>query len=173
MPRAKQPSWLQLDVQFGAGRRGVPHVRRLREWAQAAYLAHVQLHHAKRKAKLPLVSVSLRVVTPKESQQLNHHWRGKDKPTNVLSFPASDSDIDAMSEDGAFNLGDLAICARVVAKEAREQQKKPESHWAHMVIHGVLHLLGYDHETSRDAKVMEAIEVGILEQYGFANPYEY
>ena len=77
-----------------------------------------------------------------------------------------------MIEEGAYPLGDLAICAQVVAREAREQGKSAASHWAHMMIHGVLHLLGYDHETSRDAKVMEAIEVGVLAQFGFANPYE-
>ena len=172
MSRAKQSNTLQLEVQFGAGRRGIPHVKRLRDWAQAAYLAHAQLHHGVRNSKLPAATASLRIVTPKESRQLNHDWRSKDKPTNVLSFPAGGEDVDVLSEDGAFNLGDLAICARVVATEAREQQKKPETHWAHMVIHGVLHLLGYDHETSRDARVMEAIEIKVLQQFGFENPYE-
>jgi len=66
----------------------------------------------------------------------------------------------------------VAICAQVVNREAKEQQKKPDAHWAHMMIHGVLHLLGYDHETSRDAKVMESIEITVLKQFGFSNPYE-
>lgn len=170
MTTAKQRHLLQLEVQFGATRRGVPHVSRLREWAQAAYLAHARLHRGKRKLSVPVASVSLRVVTSKESQQLNFHWRGKDKPTNVLSFPV-DNELEMMSEDGAFNLGDLAICAQVVNREAKEQQKKAPAHWAHMVVHGVLHLLGYDHETSRDAKVMETIEIAILEEFGFPNPY--
>jgi probable rRNA maturation factor len=172
MTDVKQKAALQLDVQFGASRRGVPHVRRLREWAQAAYLAHAKLHRGNRKIKLPSALVSLRIVTGKESQQLNLHWREKDKATNVLSFPVGNEEIELLSEDGAFNLGDLAICSQVVNREAREQQKKPEAHWAHMMIHGVLHLLGYDHETSRDAKVMESIEIAVLKQFGFANPYE-
>ncbi len=172
MTRVKQSDALKLDVQFGASRRGVPHVKRLRDWALRAYRAHVQLHRGARSTKLPAASVSLRIVTATESRQLNHHWRDKDKATNVLSFPSGDVEVDSMTEDGAFNLGDLAICAQVVALEAKQQQKKPEAHWAHMIIHGVLHLLGYDHETARDARVMEAIEVKVLQQCGFANPYE-
>lgn len=162
---------LQLEVQFGASRRGVPHVSRLRKWAEAAYIAHTKLHRGNRKVSLPVAMVSLRIVTAKESQQLNAHWRGKNKSTNVLSFPVDNEALEAMSEDGAFSLGDLAVCAQVVNSEAKEQQKEAAAHWAHMVIHGVLHLLGYDHETSRDAKVMEAIEIAILEEFGFSNPY--
>ena len=172
MKDAKQSAALRLEVQFGASRRGVPHVRRLREWAQAGYLAHVKIHRGNRKVKIPAASVSLRIVTAKESQQLNLSWRDKDKPTNVLSFPVGDEDLEMLADDGAFNLGDVAICAQVVNREAKEQQKKPDAHWAHMMIHGVLHLLGYDHETSRDAKVMESIEITVLKQFGFSNPYE-
>jgi len=166
--RTKQP--LELDVQLGASRRGVPHSKRLREWAQAAYLAHIDLHPARGKRAISPAVVSLRVVTPSESRKLNLAWRGKDKPTNVLSFPVGDEEM--MIEEGAQQLGDLAICAQVVAREAKEQEKLPAAHWAHMMIHGVLHLLGYDHETSRDAKVMELIEVNVLQQFGFPDPYQ-
>lgn len=167
MARAKPSSLLNLEVQFGTARLGVPHVMRLRQWALAAYLAHAGRHVSAKKIKV-LATVSLRVVGAAESRRLNREWRGKDKSTNVLSFPAGD----VLSEDGAYTLGDLAICAQVVAREARQQHKKPDAHWAHMVIHGVFHLLGYDHEVSRDARIMEALEVKTMQQLGFANPYE-
>jgi len=115
---------LELDVQLGAARRGVPHVKRLREWAQATYLAHAAMHpraRLKRSAMIP-AAVSLRIVSTVESRKLNHLWRGKDKPTNVLSFPMGDDDV--LGEEGAFQLGDLAICAQVVAREAKQQKKK-------------------------------------------------
>jgi len=173
MSRTKSPrSIVELDVQLGTARRGVPHANSLRKWAQSAYLAHSTMHrgHRVKLSSIPAAVISLRVVSANESRKLNRLWRGKDKPTNVLSFPVGDEDI--LGEEGAFQLGDLAICAQVVAREAKEQGKLPAAHWAHMVIHGVLHLLGYDHETSRDAKVMEAIEVSVLQQFGFADPYE-
>ena len=96
---------------------------------------------------------TIRVVGAAESRRLNRTWRGKDKPTNVLSFPASSPDSQAGPRLTVDSLGDLAICAPVVAREAREQGKPPQAHWAHMVVHGVLHLLGYDHENDRDADV--------------------
>src|SRR5690606_33587076 len=103
------------------------------------------------------------VVGSAESRRLNRTWRGKDKPTNVLSFPAPATQSPL--------LGDLAICAPVVAREAREQGKSTQAHWAHMVVHGVLHLLGYDHELDRDAAIMEARETALLANFGYANPY--
>jgi len=107
--------------------------------------------------------LSIRVVGSAESRRLNRTWRGKDKPTNVLSFPAPATQSPL--------LGDLAICAPVVAREAREQGKSTQAHWAHMVVHGVLHLLGYDHELDRDAAIMEARETALLANFGYANPY--
>jgi len=109
----------------------------------------------------------IRVVDEDESANLNRTFRHKSGATNVLSFPFEpppgiDSDI----------LGDLVICAPVVSREAAEQTKSPEAHWAHMVIHGVLHLLGYDHLEDKDAQEMEAKEVTVLQQLGFPNPYE-
>jgi len=171
MSRAKKiRSSFELDVQLGTARRGVPHAKRLREWAEAAYLAHIKLYPVRGRHAVAPAVVSLRVVTSAESRKLNFAWRGKDKPTNVLSFPVGDEQM--MIEEGAEQLGDLAICAQVVAREAKQQGKSSSAHWAHMMVHGVLHLLGYDHETSRDARVMEALEVKVLQQFGFANPYE-
>lgn len=167
------PPSLQLDVQHAAGRDGVPSAKRLSLWAQAAYEVHHAAHamHAGRgrRRSVPPVQVSLRIVGAAESRKLNRHWRAEDHATNVLSFPAGE-----MPElDGDVpSLGDLAVCLPIVKREAREQGIKPDAHWAHMMIHGVLHLLGYDHEDDRDALVMEACEVAILERFGFANPYE-
>lgn len=111
--------------------------------------------------------VCICIVSPEESQQLNNDYRGKDKPTNVLSFP-----FEAPPEIPVSLLGDLAICADVVASEAQEQGKPLRNHWAHMTIHGVLHLIGYDHIKDADAEAMEALEVEILASLDIPNPYE-
>ena len=105
--------------------------------------------------------VTLRLVDESESRELNHQYRGKDKPTNVLSFP-----FEAPAGITVPLAGDLVICAPVVAREAIEQNKTPEEHWAHMVIHGMLHLQGYDHIEDADAEVMEALEIRLLADLG-------
>ena len=111
--------------------------------------------------------LTIRVVDNAESQQLNHQYRGKDKPTNVLSFPFE------VPEGIELNLlGDLVICADVVSQEAQEQNKTLTAHWAHMVAHGCLHLLGYDHINDNEAVEMESLETEILAELGFSNPYE-
>lgn len=115
--------------------------------------------------------ISIRLVDEAESQALNAHYRKKDKPTNVLSFP-SELPEEILPMLDQVPLGDLVICIPVVLQEAAEQQKTPDAHFAHMVVHGTLHLMGYDHETSeQDAEDMEAIEVNVLQQLGFPNPY--
>ncbi|HQQ63232.1 MAG TPA: rRNA maturation RNase YbeY [Pseudomonadales bacterium] len=111
--------------------------------------------------------VSIRIVSAVESAELNAHYRQKDQATNVLSFPS-----DLPEDCNPPLLGDLAICADVVEREARDQGKTLESHWAHMVVHGTLHLLGFDHVDDAEAEQMEAREIAILRQLGFANPYE-
>ncbi|WP_298772018.1 rRNA maturation RNase YbeY [uncultured Shewanella sp.] len=111
--------------------------------------------------------LTIRIVDNEESQQLNHDYRGKDKPTNVLSFP-----FEAPPEIVLPLLGDLIICAPVVTQEAKVQDKTLQAHWAHMVVHGTLHLLGYDHIDDADAEEMESIETQIITQLGFANPYQ-
>ncbi len=110
--------------------------------------------------------VTIRIVCSKEMQQSNLQWRGKDKPTNVLSFPA-----DFPAEAQISYLGDILICAEVVEQESKAQRKSLVDHWAHMVIHGVLHLRGYDHETEDEAKLMEQHEREILATLGIADPY--
>jgi probable rRNA maturation factor len=112
------------------------------------------------------VVVSVRTVGSARSRSLNSGYRGKDRPTNVLSFAGP-----GVIPDGSRILGELVICVPVVAREARTQGKSAESHWAHMTVHGVLHLLGFDHEREREARKMAAQEIQILDRLGFSNPY--
>ncbi|CDU07187.1 putative metallopeptidase [Vibrio coralliirubri] len=110
--------------------------------------------------------LTVRIVDTQESHQLNHEYRGKDKPTNVLSFPFETPpgiELDL--------LGDLIICRQVVEKEAEEQSKPLLAHWAHMVVHGSLHLLGYDHIEDDEAEEMESLETEIMQSMGFEDPY--
>ena len=113
--------------------------------------------------------VSVRIVDAAEIHALNSDYRGKDKPTNVLSFPAGD--VAGLPADMPVLLGDVVICASVVREEAAAQGKAITDHWAHMLVHGTLHLLGYDHETETEAVEMEALETRILSEHGVADPY--
>lgn len=116
--------------------------------------------------------IGIACVDLAESQELNLQYREKDKPTNVLSFP-SDIPEEMLSLLDAEPLGDLVICIPVVLQEATEQQKTPSDHFTHLLVHGILHLLGYDHETSEaEAEEMEALEIEILKKLGIANPYQ-
>lgn len=115
--------------------------------------------------------IGIACVDVNESHKLNLEYRGKDKPTNVLSFPSDLPDEMAQILD-TFPIGDLVICIPVVLQEALEQEKTPIEHFTHMLVHGTLHLMGYDHETSEaDAEEMEALEIEILAKLGFDNPY--
>jgi len=134
----------------------------LQEWAQAAWQGN----------EVTESLVSLRIVSAAESQQLNNDYRAKNKPTNVLSFPMQMDEAFSMPEImPEIILGDLAICAEVVASEAQQQQKPLLSHWAHMMVHGMLHLQGFDHIEETQAEQMEALESQIMQQLGFADPY--
>ncbi len=113
--------------------------------------------------------VSVRIVDAAEIHALNSDYRGKDRPTNVLSFPAGD--VAGLPADMPVPLGDVVICASVVRDEAAAQGKAITDHWAHMLVHGTLHLLGYDHETEPEAAEMEALETRILSEHGVADPY--
>lgn len=142
---------LKLDLARGT-RAWAPARSRMTHWAAAALGRRAEGRE-----------IAVRVVAPRESQQLNKQWRGKDKPTNVLSFPAPPQ---------LPTLGDLVICAKVVKDEAKRDGKSLEAHWAHMVVHGALHLAGYDHERGeRDRLKMERREISVLRSFGFGNPY--
>lgn len=146
---------LQLDFQCVSSAPEVPAEADFQRWLDQCFSAD------------PEMSVVVRVVDESESQQLNADYRGKDQPTNVLSFP-----FDVPEGIPVDHLGDLVICATVVQREALEQSKRAEDHWAHMLIHGVLHLKGYDHIEDREAEEMETIEVSLLQKLSISNPYE-
>ncbi|MGP9832867.1 rRNA maturation RNase YbeY [Marinobacter sp. NSM] len=148
-------SKLTVDFQVVYEGTGVPDETQFQVWAEKAWLGEDPSE------------VTIRIVGNDESQNLNHQYRGKDKPTNVLSFP-----FEAPPGITVPLAGDLVICAPVVEKEAQEQHKDSVAHWAHMVVHGMLHLQGYDHIEDNEAEAMEALEVRLLSQLGFANPYE-
>lgn len=146
---------LTVDLQRVVEDAGIPEDTALELWAQKAWLGD---HPSE---------VTIRIVNNDESAELNGQYRGKDRPTNVLSFP-----FEAPAGITVPLAGDLVICAPVVEKEAKDQHKALEAHWAHMVVHGMLHLQGYDHIEDHDAEVMEALEIRLLEQLGYGNPYE-
>ena len=120
---------------------------------------------------IPEAELTIRIVDESESASLNEEYRCKSGPTNVLSFPF-EIPTEVVQELPDLNLlGDLVICAPVVSKEAEQQGKEEIAHWAHMVVHGTLHLLGYDHLQQEEADVMESREISIMEKLGFENPY--
>ena len=158
---------LQVTAQFAARRPWVPSAAALRRWALAAHAAAAARLPLARRGQVPAATgVCIRIVGAAASRRLNAGYRGADKPTNVLSFPAA-----PVERELGGSLGDLVICAPVVAAEARDQRKARAEHWAHMVVHGMLHLHGYDHETARQAHVMEGLEVEILRGFGYQDPY--
>jgi probable rRNA maturation factor len=153
---------LKLDLARGT-RAWTPARSRMNRWAAAAL---GRLGEGK--------EIAVRVVGASESRELNRMWRGKDNPTNVLSFPATVNTSASRSKPHQFRLplGDLVICAPVVRREALRDGKPVEAHWAHMVIHGSLHLAGYDHEASRRERLrMERREIAVLRSFGIGNPY--
>lgn len=154
---AEQPALrLALDVQRASKAGDLPSDTHLRRWARAA-LADIGGSH----------ELTVRIVDADESAALNAEYRHKHGPTNVLSFP-----FEAPPGMNTRLLGDLVVCAEVVRREAREQGKPPQAHWAHMIVHGVLHLRGFDHATDAEARTMEMLEIEILARLGYPNPYE-
>lgn len=163
-----------------------PPREQLQRWAEAAWQGDAHTD----------VEVALRIVSAEESRQLNCDYRGKDKPTNVLSFPMqmdewhlpADLIPDDLPPDNLAGdkhrevlpasdthwqmLGDLAVCAEIVAEEAQQQRKSLQAHWAHMLVHGMLHLQGYDHIEEDEAQRMEQLEIQIMQQLGFSDPYQ-
>ena len=146
----------RIDIEINSTSKQIPSIENIELWISTA-LESDELNDAE---------VSVYIVDEAESQDLNFQYRSKDKPTNVLSFPA-----EIPEEVGVPLLGDLVVCAPVVEREAKEQGKSLEAHWAHMLIHGSLHLLGYDHVEDDEAEVMEALETRLVTQLKFPAPY--
>ena len=134
---------------------GLPTAEQIEQWATAAV-----------QPQSDEMEMTVRIVDEAESHALNLNYRGKDRPTNVLSFP-----FECPDEVELPLLGDLVICRQVVEREAQEQDKPVMAHWAHMVVHGSLHLLGYDHIEDDEAEEMESLETQIMTRLGFADPY--
>jgi probable rRNA maturation factor len=153
---------VKIDILNDSSAAWVPEDGHCNEWIASA-LASV--HYTKK------CSISLRFVDESESRELNANFRGKDKPTNVLSFPAN-LPAEVVKQIGIEFLGDIVICASVLESEALQQGKTIAAHWAHLTVHGTLHLLGFDHETENEAQVMENLEIHALQQLGFTNPYQ-
>ena len=157
----KGPVRLDVAVGYGVPRAGVPAAVSFRRWVAAALDGRI------READL-----AIRIVGNKEGRALNHHYRGKDYATNVLSFPAEIAEGVKMPKGVKMPLlGDLVICAPVVAREAKEQHKPAVAHYAHLTVHGVLHLLGWDHDDDKEAEAMEQLERDILAELGLPDPY--
>ncbi len=138
----------RVDVQTATTARNLPSASRIRQWARAALAAEAR--------------VTIRIVGRAEGRKLNRCYRRKDYATNVLTF---------VFHDSPPLVGDLVLCAPVITREARSQRKTVAAHYAHMVVHGLLHLQGYDHETKKDAAVMERRERTLLARLGYPNPY--
>jgi len=147
----------QIDIESNSQSQQIPALPELERWIGAA-LQSQDFENAE---------VSVYIVDEDESQELNAQYRGKDYPTNVLSFPA-----DIAEEVGVPLLGDLVVCAPVVEREAQEQGKTLQAHWAHMLIHGTLHLVGFDHIDDDEAETMETLETQIVTGLGYPAPYQ-
>ena len=145
----RAPAMFTVAVQYAMATDELPSRQRIRAWAKAAVRTDLQ--------------VTFRLVGRREGSALNREFRGKEGATNVLTFPYADGEILS---------GDIVLCAPVIAQEARAQRKTLAAHYAHLVVHGMLHLQGYDHETAGDADIMESLEAEILARLGYADPYE-
>lgn len=144
-----------IDLQIATDFKSLPSLKQLQTWAELALAKH------------PNMEIGIRLVDDAESAHLNKTYRNKSGPTNVLSFPFANS-----AEINSCYLGDLVLCAPLIAKEAQAQGKSLESHFAHLVIHGILHLLGHDHATEPEAKIMETQEIALMAAAGYSDPYE-
>lgn len=148
---------INIHLQNVAREKHIPPDKMLRRWTLAALEQY--LHSGE---------VTLRIVNANEIQLLNRQYRHQDKPTNVLAFPFVPFDNIGI---GKVIIGDVVICATIVNAEAKQQNKSQDQHWAHIIIHGMLHLLGYKHDKEDDAKQMESLEIKLLQQFGYTNPY--
>ncbi|OIQ95336.1 endoribonuclease YbeY [mine drainage metagenome] len=139
---------LDITIQYASNQSQLPTKSQFKKWAKAALRVDT--------------SVTIRIVDEAEGRELNNSYRGKDYATNVLTFPLTEE---------PYLMGDIIICAPVVEAEAKAQSKLLEAHYAHLTVHGILHLHGYDHETEAQAELMEGIETAIITKLGYASPY--
>ena len=146
-----------IDIQLADGSAKTPDAQQIRDWVAAVFTAL---------ERSPL-ALTVRVVGEKEMAKLNRRYRGQNQLTNVLTFP-----IEPLPGICTDLLGDIVVCGPVVDQEAAIQHKPPMGHWAHMVVHGMLHLFGYDHESDQEATAMETLEKSVLEGLGFSDPYQ-
>jgi len=146
-----------VDIQLADSSAKTPDAQHIRDWVAAVFTTL---------ERSPL-ALTVRVIGEEEMAKLNRRYRGRNKPTNVLSFPMEP--LPGMRTD---LLGDIVVCGPVVDREAAIQNKSPMDHWAHMVVHGLLHLFGYNHESDQEAMVMEALEKSVLEGLGYSDPYQ-
>ena len=151
----------EIDVQYAIEKSSsLPSETQISNWVNSALSRHETDG-----------GLTVRITDEAEITELNRDYRNQDKPTNVLSFPM-DLSVELSEEIGISMLGDIIICAPVVEREAAEQNKPLQSHWAHMVIHGTLHLLGYDHIEDEEAEEMESLEIEIMHGLGYKDPYQ-
>ena len=156
---------VNVDVQNVSSIAEVPESELINDWIR-------EVLSVARPEEDSVVEMAVRIVDEDESRALNKRFRHVDKPTNVLAFPADDVELAALRDDTeAWLLGDLVICGPVVVREAVEQEKDSHNHWLHLLLHGTLHLLGYDHENAQEAAEMESLEARILAARGIADPY--
>ena len=150
-----------IDLQIASeNSEGLPTLEQFTHWVETALAFEAQTED------FPETEMTIRIVDEEESQTLNREYRGKDYPTNVLSFP-----FEVLEGIELPLLGDLVICRQVMEREAKEQQISLASHWAHLAVHGTLHLLGYDHIEEAKAEEMEGLETQIMQKLGFEDPY--
>ena len=153
---------VEVELQWGIEALTLPTQQQCEDWVQASLVGELANEANE---------VAIRIVDAEESQTLNRDYRNIDKPTNVLSFEFEQPPGLVDLGEALPYLGDLVICAEVVEQEATQQNKTLEAHWAHMIVHGTLHLQGYDHIEDDDAEEMESLEKEIMQGFGFADPY--
>ena len=153
-----------VEVQIASSVASIPAEAEIRSWLEHAVATVC-------KQSDDAYEVAVRIVDEPEARELNRQYRQQDKATNVLSFPSANDAIAGLTDERVRPLGDVVICGPVVEREAAEQGKDPASHWSHLLVHGVLHLLGYDHESEAEAVQMEALERDLLAKRGIEDPY--
>lgn len=146
---------IEIDIQYATDINNLPKEDLIKEWVISSLNGYIED-----------AELTIRIVDEAEGTQLNEKWRNAQGPTNVLSFPYNE-----LNETTQNIQGDIVVCAPVIMREAAEQRKSVDAHWAHMIVHGILHLLGYDHINENDAKEMESLETTILRGLDFPDPY--